>query len=197
MVVQKWKYGLRHTTRNHFNVHWCILKTDSLHLQVQSLISYWPSLWSRQVYWCYCYLLVQLQCDDDSWWPCLWNLTFDVGVRLLNLSLRLLQAQHSLSVVLLFIYILVSIKIEVDATTTKNALVQRQQWRLFVVYSSCASPDDTCLFLLVVCYFFLVLRIYVWYLLLMKKVYFFRVLYYSSSSRPLHSIPIPIPNSHI
>jgi len=71
---------------------------------------------------CYCYLLVQLQCDDDSWWPCLWNLTFDVRVRLLNLSLRLLQAQHSLSVVLFFIYILVSIKIEVDATTTKNAL---------------------------------------------------------------------------
>jgi len=65
--------------------------------------------------WCNCYVMMIL--DDDVPWI---------------YSLRLLQAQHSLSVVLLFICFLVSVTIEVDVTSTKNT---RAQWhyRLFVV----------------------------------------------------------------
>jgi len=65
--------------------------------------------------WCNCYVMMIL--DDDVPWI---------------YSLRLLQAQHSLSVVLLFICILVSVKVEVVATTTSILLVQRQ-YGLFVV----------------------------------------------------------------
>ena len=111
------------------------------------------------------------------WWWFLMTMSLksdvlDVGVRLLNLSLRLLQAQHSLSVVLLFIYILVSIKIEVDATTTKNALSSTTTLTFCGLFFLCFSWWY--LFISSCCLLFLSRASYIcfWFHLLMKEVYF-------------------------
>jgi len=57
-----------------------------------------------------------------------------------------------------------------------------------VVYSSCASPDDICLFLLVVCYFFLMLCIHVLISADEGGIFFFRVLYIAAAAM-FHSFP--------